>query len=79
MAEQYLLSIDNGTQSVRALLFDLQGNLAAKAQVHLQAYYSEHPGWAEHDADGYWRAVGAACQQLWQNCNVPRTPSKAWP
>jgi hypothetical protein len=57
MADQYILSIDNGTQSVRALLFDLNGNLAAKAQVHLEAYFSEHPGWAEHDADGYWDAV----------------------
>ena len=65
MSGPYLLSIDNGTQSVRALLFDLQGNLAAKTQVHLQAYYSEHPGWAEHDAEGYWRAVGVACQRLW--------------
>ena len=29
MADQYILSIDNGTQSVRALLFDLDGNLVA--------------------------------------------------
>ncbi|MRW94041.1 carbohydrate kinase [Duganella sp. FT80W] len=73
MADQYLLSIDNGTQSVRALLFDLNGNLAAKSQIHLQAYFSEHPGWAEHDADGYWDAVAAACQQLWQTTSIPRS------
>lgn len=65
MSGPYLLSIDNGTQSVRALLFDLAGNLVARTQVHLQAYFSDHPGWAEHDADGYWRAVGVACQRLW--------------
>jgi sugar (pentulose or hexulose) kinase len=65
MSGPYLLSVDNGTQSVRALLFDLSGHLVAKTQVHLQAYYSEQPGWAEHDADGYWRAVGVACQRLW--------------
>ncbi|MES2262945.1 MAG: FGGY-family carbohydrate kinase [Pseudomonadota bacterium] len=65
MAEKYLLSIDNGTQSVRALLFDLSGNLVAKSQVHLQAYYSDHPGWAEHSAEGYWEAVCTACQRLW--------------
>ena len=34
----YILSSDNGTQSVRALLFDRDGNLAAKAQVFLEAY-----------------------------------------
>lgn len=72
----YLLSIDNGTQSVRALLFDLNGNLVAKSQIHLQAYFSEHPGWAEHDADGYWDAVGAACQQLWRSTDIPRDAVK---
>jgi len=61
-----ILSIDNGTQSVRALLFDLQGNIVAKAQVHLEAYFSEHPGWAEHDPEDYWQAVCTACQRLWQ-------------
>jgi len=65
MADDYILSIDNGTQSVRALLFDLQGQLIARAQVHLQAYYSDHPGWAEHSPEGYWQAVCEACQQLW--------------
>lgn len=65
MSEPTILSIDNGTQSVRALLFDLQGNIVAKAQVHLEAYFSEHPGWAEHDPEDYWQAVCTACQQLW--------------
>jgi sugar (pentulose or hexulose) kinase len=71
MTAQYILAIDNGTQSVRALLFDLDGNLAAKAQVHLEPYFSTHPGWAEHDADGYWRAVGIACQRLWADTDIP--------
>ena len=69
----YILAIDNGTQSVRALLFDRDGNLAAKAQVFLEAYYSEHPGWAEHDADGYWQAVCAACQQLWRGTDIAKS------
>lgn len=32
--KRYLLAIDNGTQSVRALLFDLQGNLLGKGKVN---------------------------------------------
>lgn len=72
MADQYILSIDNGTQSVRALLFDLNGNLVAKTQVHLQAYFSDHPGWAEHDANGYWQAVCEACQRLWAVTDIPK-------
>ncbi|HZX27636.1 MAG TPA: FGGY-family carbohydrate kinase [Telluria sp.] len=61
----HILAIDNGTQSVRAILFDLSGNIVAKAQVHLEAYFSLQPGWAEHEADGYWNAVCEACRRLW--------------
>lgn len=65
MSDATILAIDNGTQSVRAILFDLHGNIVAKSQVHLEAYYSLQPGWAEHDPEGYWKAVCEACQGLW--------------
>ena len=65
MSKPTILAIDNGTQSVRAILFDLQGNIVAKAQVFLEAYFSTHPGWAEHDPEDYWQAVCTACQRLW--------------
>ena len=65
MQDPLILAIDNGTQSVRALLFDLRGELVAKSQVHLHAYFSTQPGWAEHDVEGYWQAVCEACRQLW--------------
>ncbi len=72
MSASYILSIDNGTQSVRAILFDLHGNIVAKTQVHLEAYFSDHPGWAEHDPEDYWQAVCTACQRLWaQNAIAP--------
>jgi len=76
MSESYILSIDNGTQSVRALLFDLRGNLAAKTQVHLEPYYSDHPGWAEHKAEGYWQAVCLACQRLWATTSISKSQVK---
>ena len=47
MGGDHILAIDNGTQSVRALLFDLKGNLVDKSQVPLEPYFSEQPGWAE--------------------------------
>ena len=71
-AKDHLLAIDNGTQSVRALLFDLQGNLAHKTQVHLEPYYSQHPGWAEQDPLYYWRSLCEACQRLWDQSPVPK-------
>jgi sugar (pentulose or hexulose) kinase len=74
MSDQYILSIDNGTQSVRALLFDLHGNLVSKTQVHLTPpYYSEQPGWAEHKAEGYWQAVCVACQKLWSQTSIDKS------
>lgn len=73
MTEQpYLLAIDNGTQSVRALLFDLAGNLVGKGKVELEPYYSEHPGWAEQDPEYYWASLGEACRRLWASVDIDK-------
>lgn len=60
-----ILAIDNGTQSVRALLFDPHGNLLAKQRIHIDSYYSTAPGLAEQDPEVFWKAVCEACQGLW--------------
>lgn len=67
MTEQTLLAIDNGTQSVRALLFDKAGNLLAKGKQEIEPYFSEHPGWAEQEPKVYWDALVDACTQLWED------------
>ena len=72
----YLLSIDNGTQSVRALLFDTQGNLLAKGKVELDPYFSSQPGWAEQDPEYYWASLGEACRLLWQQVDIDRSQIK---
>ncbi|WP_341501366.1 FGGY-family carbohydrate kinase [Gallaecimonas sp. GXIMD4217] len=65
MTRRYLLALDNGTQSVRALLFDLQGNLVAKAQEKLAPpYASPRPGWAEQDPELFWQALCRASKRL---------------
>ena len=69
----HLLAIDNGTQSVRALLFDLQGNLVDKAQVMIDSYRSPQPGWVENDPEAFWQALCQACQQLWATTSVPKS------
>jgi len=68
----HLLAIDNGTQSVRALIFDLRGALVAKSQVYIEPYFSTQPGWAEQNPDYYWDALCQACQELWPKSPVPR-------
>ncbi len=65
MSKDLILAIDNGTQSVRALVFDLQGNLLAKSRIPLNPCQVPQPGWAENDPDYYWDGLCRACQQLW--------------
>ncbi len=66
MHRDHLLAIDNGTQSVRAIVFDPRGILVAKARVELEPYFSKHPGWAEQDPLYYWRSLCEVCQELWR-------------
>lgn len=63
---EWILTIDNGTQSVRALIFDLRGQLIAKSQIKLIPYESPQSGWCEQSGDYYWQNVCDACQALWQ-------------
>lgn len=72
MTDELILAIDNGTQSVRALLFDLQGTLLEKVRIPLPAYLTNDSGMAEQDPQVFWNAVCQACQQLWQKPGVEK-------
>ena len=67
----YFLAIDNGTQSVRAMIFDQLGTLVAKSKVEIEPYFSTQPGWAEQEADYFWTSLCEACQQLWPMVDFP--------
>jgi sugar (pentulose or hexulose) kinase len=62
---ELLLAIDCGTQSVRALLFDLHGTLVGVAQEAFNDYRTAEPGWLDHDGEGFWLAAARCCQRLW--------------
>ncbi len=68
-----ILAIDNGSQSIRALLFDLDGNLLFKSKIEIEAYFSEQPGWAEQHPEYYWENVGVACRSLWEQGADPES------
>jgi glycerol kinase len=53
---KYILSIDQGTTSSRAILFDKQGNIVHSAQKEFTQYFPK-PGWVEHDAQEIWGSV----------------------
>ena len=52
----YVLAIDQGTSSTRALLFDQQGEIRALAQHEINQSYPQ-PGWVEQDPFEIWQSV----------------------
>lgn len=53
---RYILSIDQGTTSSRAILFNNKGELVHVAQKEFQQYFPK-PGWVEHNANEIWGSV----------------------
>ena len=64
--QDLLLAVDNGTQGLKALIFDLDGQLLACKTVAFTPYFSEHPAWAEQDPDVFWNSLCCACRELFQ-------------
>ncbi len=56
MPAPYLLAIDQGTTSTRAVIYDERGQVCGSAGRELTQYYPQ-PGWVEHDAEEIWAAV----------------------
>jgi len=56
MKEKYILSIDQGTTSSRAILFNKAGEAVNIIQKEFMQYFPQ-PGWVEHDAMAIWQSV----------------------
>ena len=69
-ASRYVLAIDQGTTSTRAMLFDEQGQLRRMAQIELTQHYPQ-PGWVEHDPEEIWRSVVATCREAVASADGP--------
>lgn len=54
--ETFILSIDQGTTSSRAILFNKQGRIVFSAQKEFTQYFPR-PGWVEHNANEIWGSV----------------------
>ena len=61
-APVYILAIDQGTTSTRAILFDAAGRACNTVQIELTQHYPQ-PGWVEHDPDEIWRSVVSVCRE----------------
>lgn len=61
---RYILALDQGTTSSRAILFDGEGNILSKAQKEFKQIFPQ-PGWVEHDPMEIWGSqIGVAKEAI---------------
>ena len=65
----YIMSIDQGTTSSRAIIFDSDGHPRSSAHREFTQHFPR-PGWVEHDPDEIWASVKAVIRESLQNGGV---------
>ena len=68
-ADMFILALDQGTTSARAILFDRAGRPVASAQQEFPQHYP-HPGWVEHDANDLWATQLACARQVLRDARI---------
>jgi glycerol kinase len=63
MSQQYILALDQGTTSSRAILFDQSGSPVRVAQQEFEQLYPR-PGWVEHRAEDIWNSQLEAARRV---------------
>jgi glycerol kinase len=76
MASKYILSIDQGTTSSRAILFEKDGTSAFTSQREFRQIFP-HPGWVEHDPQEIWDTTLAVCREAVAAAEQQSTPIAA--
>ena len=69
--QKYLLSLDQGTTSSRAILFDLEGKIVTSAQFEFAQHYPM-PGYVEHDANEILKTELDAVREVLKKADVQR-------
>ncbi len=67
--KHYILALDQGTTSSRAILFDHAGRIAGCAAQEFPQHFP-HPGWVEHDPDAIWTSQLAVARQVLRETGV---------
>jgi glycerol kinase len=70
MDKKYILAIDQGTTSCRAILFDRASRIVGRAQKEFTQYYPQ-PGWVEHDPEEIWSTQIGVIAELLARSQVP--------
>ena len=66
---RYMLSLDQGTTSSRAIVFDHAGQIVGMAQREFAQIYPQS-GWVEHDAHEIWQTQSAVALEVLQKLNL---------
>ncbi|NQZ87965.1 MAG: glycerol kinase GlpK [Saccharospirillaceae bacterium] len=66
---RYILAIDQGTTSSRAILFTKQGKIHAVAQEEFDQHFPQD-GWVEHDPNDIWKTVLSTCRKVLKDNKV---------
>lgn len=66
---KYIMSIDQGTTSSRAIIFDNSGNIKGAAQREFRQIFP-HPGWVEHDPLEIWASVLSVITEVLAENNI---------
>ncbi|MDN3437381.1 glycerol kinase GlpK [Planococcus sp. APC 3900] len=69
MSKDYILSIDQGTTSSRAVLLNHKGEIFKTAQQEFQQFFPK-PGWVEHDANEIWTSVLACIAEVLRKSDI---------
>lgn len=69
---KYLLAIDQGTTSSRAILFTPLGKVYASAQEEFEQHFPQD-GWVEHHPSDIWQTVLRTCRKVLADNNVKAT------
>lgn len=69
LMEKYILSLDQGTTSSRAILFNKKGEIKHVAQKEFTQYFPK-PGWVEHNANEIWGSILAVIASLLSESGV---------
>ncbi|MCA1058759.1 glycerol kinase GlpK [Rossellomorea aquimaris] len=67
--EKYILSLDQGTTSSRAILFNKKGEIVHTAQKEFTQYFPK-PGWVEHSANEIWGSILAVIASVLSESSV---------
>lgn len=67
--EKFILSLDQGTTSSRAILFNKAGEIAHVAQKEFTQHFPK-PGWVEHDANEIWGSILSVIASVLSESNV---------